>query len=234
MKRILPVTILAALLVVLTSPVQGKESTRGLYVEQLNKPAAKINNGVQYWLELQRNGKKTKVTNRSTFLDGDKLRIHVKPNFSGFAYVLLLQGSGGEQSVLFPATGLGANKVVAGREIVLPTSAPGKDAWMKFDENPGTEIVRVLISRTKIANPKTELPAQESVAIAGGDGDDNVPDDASVSIVASRSMKVRSSGSRNLTVENDDAPEEQGHTYVVGKADKVLSIDIALDHKPKG
>lgn len=234
MKRVLSLITIAAV-AMLAAPAQSKDSTRGLYVEQLKKPAAKINNGVSYWLELQRNGKKSRVTNRYTFLDGDKLRIHVKPNFNGYAYVLLLQGSGGEQSVLFPGSGLGANRVLAGQEIVLPTAAPGKDAWMKFDQNPGTEIVRVLVSREKIANPKAELPAQESVVIAGAESsDDNVPDDTSVAIVASRGAKLRSSGTKNLTVETDDAPEEQGNTYVVGKLSKVLSIDIALDHKSKG
>ncbi len=234
MKRLVPLTVFAILLG-LAAPAICKESTRGLYVEQLSKPTAKINNGVQYWLELQRNGKKTKVTNRSAFFDGDKLRIHVKPNFSGYAYVLLLQGSDGEQSVLFPSAGLGGNKVIAGNEIVLPVAAAGKEAWMKFDETPGTEIVRVIVSRTKISDPKTELPAKESVAVAGADtGDDNVPDDTQVCVVASKGMKVRSSGTRNLVVETDDAPQEQGHTYVVGKLSKVLSIDIALDHKPRG
>lgn len=228
MKHLISLSLLTTLCLT-AAPSFSKESARGLYVEQLSKPTAKINSGVQYWMELQRNGRKSKVSNRTAFYDGDKLRIHVKPNFNGFAYVLMLQGSNGEKSVLFPAAGLGGNRLVAGRELVLPVAKPGKDAWIKFDENPGTEVVRVLLSRAKI-NPDNELD-KASIVIAGADSsDDNIPDDTSVCVVASRKMKIRA-GTRNLVVETDEAPQEQGHTYVVSKSGKPLSIDIALDHK---
>lgn len=231
MKRLVHLSVIA-MLCSLTVPGFCKDSVRGLYVEQLNKPTAKINTGVQYWLELQRDGKSTKVSNRTEFQDGDKLRIHVKPNFNGYAYVLMLQGSNGEKSVLFPAAGLGRNKMEAGSEIVLPVAKEGKDAWIKFDENPGTEVVRILLSRNAI-NADEELD-KSSVVIAGAEAkDDTIPDDTSVCVVASRGTKIRPS-TRNLVVESDDAPEEQGHTYVVSKSPKALSIDIALDHKSHG
>src|SRR5271163_3228925 len=113
-----------------------KEDARNLYVEQLNKPASHINSGISYWLELKKaNATATsRVSNKKVFHNGDKLRLHVKPNFNGFAYVLMMQSSQGDHSVLFPTKKFPSNKIVAGHDIALPVGNGGP-AWMKFDEN---------------------------------------------------------------------------------------------------
>lgn len=208
------------------------KSARNLYVEQLNKQDANINTGVVYWLELNRDGKKTHVTNKTQFQEGDKIRIHIKPNIVCYSYILMLQGSNGEHSVLFPTKDLPDNKLKAGTEVVLPMDK-GKDeeAWLSFDDHPGTELVRVVVSRKKL-DPEKELPDGESstVTIASASGnDDSVPDGTVATIVGDSDTK----GGRNLTVVTSSKhPEEEGQTTVVGKSgEKALRVDIAMAHK---
>jgi hypothetical protein len=85
----------------------------------------------------------------------------------------------------------------------------------------------MLISRKKI-DVDTDS-GSSSVVIASSGGEDKVPDGTLVAIVVPKGSTV-SSSSRNLTVEQDAAPEKQGETTVVGKADKVLAVDMALHH----
>jgi hypothetical protein len=210
----------------------SKSAARNLYVEQLNKQDSKINTGVVYWLELNRDGKKTHVTNKTQFQEGDKVRIHVKPNIACWSYILLLQGSNGEHSVLFPSKDLPDNKLKAGSEVILPMDkTKGEEAWLSFDDHPGTELVRVVVSRKKI-DPEKELPDGESnsvkIAAARGD-DDDVPDGTAATIVGDSDAQ----GSRNLTVVTGSKhPDEEGQVTVVGKSgEKALRVDIAMNHK---
>ena len=205
-------------------------SARNLYVEQLKKPDSKMNTGVVYWLELNRDGKKSHVTNKMQFQEGDQLRIHIKPNIVCYSYILLLQGSKGDKSVLFPSEDLPDNKLKAGKEVILPVAKGGEEAWMKFDDHPGTEVVRVIVSRKKI-DPEKELPGGESstVAIASARGDDdNVPDGTAATIVGDDAKATR-----NLTVVTKSKhPDEEGQVTVVGKSgEKSLRVDIAMDHR---
>ncbi|MBX9668988.1 MAG: DUF4384 domain-containing protein [Candidatus Obscuribacterales bacterium] len=119
---------------------------KGLFFEQLDSPYKSLNTGVQYYIELHRDGHLSKVTNKFGFKNGDKIRFHVKSNVDGYAYILLKSGSRGEQSVLFPDQGSGDdNKVKRGDDYVIPSSG-----FLTFDDNPGTEKVSLLLSRTPI------------------------------------------------------------------------------------
>ncbi len=122
------------------------DGAKGLFFEQLDSPYKSLNTGVQYYIELHRDGHLSKVTNKFGFRNGDKIRFHVKSNVDGFAYILLKSGSRGEQSVLFPDQGSGDdNKVRRGEDYVIPSSG-----FLTFDDNPGTEKVSLLLSRTPI------------------------------------------------------------------------------------
>jgi hypothetical protein len=101
---------------------------------------------VTYWIELVRGGKTLHVTQKATFLSGDKIKFHVKPSIDGFAYVALKSGSQGESSVLFPLPNSKDNNHLAkGVDIAIPS-----DDFMQFDSNPGTEHVCLTLSRTPI------------------------------------------------------------------------------------
>lgn len=122
------------------------DGAKGLFYEQLEKPAATLNTGVQYWIELHREGKVMRVNNKTAFRSGDKIRFHVKSNVDAFAYILLKEGSGGEQAVLFPDTAHhDETKVIHGRDYPLPG-----DGFLTFDEHPGTERLLLLLSRTPV------------------------------------------------------------------------------------
>jgi len=208
---------------------ESATSARGLYVEQSSKQDSKMNTGIVYWLELNRDGKKSKVTNKTMFQEGDQLRIHMKPNVNCYGYVLELQGSQGDKAVLFPSDDLPEKQLKANKEVVLPLAKKGDEAWLKFDANPGTEIVRIVVSRKKI-DPETELPGGEtsSVKIASARGTDEDVPDGTVATVVDDNLKP----SRNLTVVTKSKhPDEEGQTTVVSKSkDKALRVDIAMEH----
>jgi hypothetical protein len=199
-----------------------KDDARNLYVEQLSKPASHINSGISYWLELKKANATaaSKVSNKKVFHSGDKLRFHVKPNFNGYAYVLMMQSSQGDHSVLFPTKKFPSNRIYAGRDIALPVGNGGP-AWMKFDENPGKETLRVICSRTPI-DPKTQFKKDDdTVTISSNEGDDTVPSGTVVSVE-----------SRNLTVEQSKKKPLHGSVTVVShNPKKLLAVDIVLNHQ---
>jgi len=120
-----------------------KGSAKDLFVEQLSKPTEKLNTGLTYWIELNRQGKVKRVNSTLAFKSGDKIRIHAVPNIDGYAYMVMLQGSTGKQAVLFPAPGLGQNnRVIHGKTYLIPTSGD-----LMFDSHPGKETVRLALSR---------------------------------------------------------------------------------------
>jgi hypothetical protein len=215
MKRFIPATFALVSMVLFSSGAAFADGdVRGMYVEQEHNPTAAKNTGLCYYLELKRG-------------DNPVKRCTNKSNVEGYAYIVQLQGSNGEKSVLFPSEDLGSNKIKPGSWMAIPKGSDGNDAWMKFDKHPGTEVIRMLVSRKKIDVDADS--GSSSVVIASNGGEDKVPEGTLVAIVVPKGSSV-SSSSRNLTVEQDSAPEKQGETTVVGKADKVLAVDMALHH----
>ncbi len=129
------------------SPARAQEqNARGLFFEQLDSPRENLNVGLSYWIELRRNSRMMRSDNLTTFKSGDHIRIHIEPNVAGYAYVVLLKGSTGKKSVLFPPPGENMNnQVSAGRKYTLPYRG-----YFVFDKNPGEEIVRVAVSRKPV------------------------------------------------------------------------------------
>jgi hypothetical protein len=103
----------------------GKVS--GMYHAQMQNPASQLNIGLTYWIELKRGDIRTRVSNKTEFQQGDKIRFHVRPNIDGYAYILMEEGSNGDRSVIFPAAQAGENKVTSGTEIAIPTAAEGQE-----------------------------------------------------------------------------------------------------------
>jgi hypothetical protein len=83
------------------------------------------------------------VDAETVFRSGDKIRVTVRANDSGYLYIVH-QGSSKTWALLFPneQTEHGSNKVEANRDYVLP--AGGR---FVFDENPGKERVFVVLTR---------------------------------------------------------------------------------------
>jgi hypothetical protein len=234
-------TIFAIFFAASTTQFASSEETataRGMFFEQVKKPDAKLNTGVIYWVELDRAGQKSHVNNKTEFVEGDKIRFHFKPNIDGYAYIQVAEGT--EKATLFPSAELTDNKVKCGEEIVLPFAKGTDQAWLKFDNNPGTETVRIIVSRTPIdLNSKND---------GKGSGSKEVEPDLKLSSSTTHADKIPNgtfvsmdepiggmmAGSRGLSLEVRHAPEEAGEIAVVN-ADpkKELAIDITLDHKKK-
>ncbi len=140
-----------------------EKGAKGLFFEQMESPEKSLNTGVQYYIELERNGSTKRVTNKERFQNGDRIRFHLKSNINGYAYILLSSGSRGEQSVLFPDPSSGDNnKVKSGTDYTLPETG-----FLTFDENPGTEKVTLVLSRTPIdAQAYLGHPAEAPTLIA--------------------------------------------------------------------
>jgi hypothetical protein len=208
-----------------------------MFFEQVKKPEANLNTGVIYWVELDRAGQKSRVNNKTEFVEGDKIRFHFKPNIDGFAYIQVAEGATGEKVTLFPSAELSDNKVKCGEEIVLPIAKGTDQAWLRFDDTPGTETVRIVVSRTPIDlenKGKNSRKVEPDLKVSSSTTHpDKVPTGTFVSL--DEPTGEPAAGSRGLIREPHHGAEEAGEIAVVS-ADpkKELAIDITLDHKKKG
>lgn len=154
----------AAMLVSTAAPTLALDKgAKGLFFEQLDSPSKDLNTGVQYWIELERDGETIRTNNKAEFRSGDRIRFRVKSNIKGYAYILLTTGSRGEQSVLFPDPSVNeSNKVLPGKTYTLPGMGS-----LTFDENPGMEKVTLLLSRHPIdAQAYLDKPTEQPTLIA--------------------------------------------------------------------
>jgi len=142
-----------------------EEGAKGLYFAQLEQPKEKLNTGVQYWIELHRQGQKLSVTNKYAFKSGDRIKFHVRANIDGFAYILLKTGSRGERAVLFPE-GREDNRVARGKDYSIP-----REDFLSFDSNPGTERVTLLLSRTPLDADAYLRQVNQEVTVIGSAAD---------------------------------------------------------------
>jgi hypothetical protein len=122
-------------------------AAKDMFKRQLQAPAGTaLNTGIQYWIELTTDGQSMRANNKTAFHSGDQVRFHVKPNIDGYAYVVMKNGSQGQQEVLFPdAQNAGQNRINRGQELVIPP-----DGAFEFDKNPGVERLGLYVSRKPI------------------------------------------------------------------------------------
>lgn len=201
------------------------EEAKSLYVEQLNAPDKPINAGVTYWIELTRDYKTRHVSNKFPFRNGDQIRFHIKPNFQGFAYILMMRGSDGGKAVLFPGKGSTKNQIAAGREVIIPS----QEKYLTFDKTPGTETLRLLLSRSPI-NPQQHLPGEQTVVVAAKSIGDSIPDDFAMSSGPNEPPKSTvepQKDSKNLVLSGHVATDI---TVVRRSPNKLLAVDILLNH----
>jgi hypothetical protein len=130
---------------------QGGNNQNVAYSDQLSGYYDNLSNpGIQYWIELSRNGTSNlkRVTDRHIFKSGDKIRIHVAGNAPGQLHVLH-KGSSGNQSVL-PVSMASGNSIETGKDYVIPSDG----GWLLFDNNKGAEELKFVFS-TKGPNSRS-------------------------------------------------------------------------------
>lgn len=236
------------------SSTEASKGAKDLFYKQKSDPTVVLNTGLQYWIELKRSGKTQSVSNKFAFRSGDSIRIHVIPNTDAYGYVILKEGSRGEQSVLFPDSRFhDDNKLKANKDYALP-----QDGFMTFDQNPGTEKLILLLSRKSLeANKYLKDKTHKHVIIASNkDGSkDLIPG----SVVMAYSEADVSSGAPTIQAAADESkinvdktnvdknnsktkPETKPFaeeslaqaltTFVQKDPAQVLSVELALAHQP--
>lgn len=97
--------------------------------------------GTKITIELNRNGRFSFVKPTYIFRSGDKIRLRLATNFEGYISLMNV-GSTGEVQFLYPYDGAN-NRVMPAKDIQIPSS----DAWIVFDNKPGTENLTVIMSK---------------------------------------------------------------------------------------
>lgn len=107
---------------------------------------------INYWIELNRNGKIYRCNNKMEFKSGDAIRFHLIPESDGFAYLVMKAGTTGKSDVLFPNKTYGTNNYLRrGQDYPIPS-----EGWMQFDNHPGTEQLGLMFAHNKVdINPNS-------------------------------------------------------------------------------
>ena len=134
--------------------------------------------GVQYWIDrLSPSGELKRASSSATFRRGDRIKVSLRSNQDGYLYVINV-GSTGASTVLFPTeSAQGTNLVLANQVLEIPPNG-----FFRFDENPGEEILLVMLSPTPIdsgapggAPPTRTAEAEQAPAAAPAQGAETMP-----------------------------------------------------------
>jgi hypothetical protein len=192
-------------------------NTKGLFLEQLESPASKINTGLKYWILLNENGKLRSVNSLHLFKNGDKIRFRMLPNINGYAYVVMVEGTSGKSKLLFPLSNKSKAQVLAGKQYTMPAQG-----YFQFDDKPGIEKLRVVVSRQpqpleSLLQNKTE---QKIVVIAQSSAPDSIIEDEKESTISAVGK------AEETPLEFTTIPE--------GAEDSVLDYSKDLNYVPPG
>lgn len=171
----------------------------------------------------------------TTFHSGDRIRVQVSANTSGYLYVVT-QGSSGQWSLLFPSPEVsgGSNLIQKGETRVVPSASQGQ--WY-FNDQAGTEKLFVVLTR----QPEPDL--DKLIYSVGGQKNDTPGEARTLLAKATISdqtiNRLRSQvAARDLVFEKVDADPGTGTiekaAYVVNPSrapDARLVVDVALRHQ---
>ena len=172
-------------------------------------------------LKRDASGQYSEVDPDTNFRSGDRIRLHVDANTSGYLYVVM-QGSSGTWKLLFPSAEVagGSNLVGKGESRQIP---PGNTGQFVFDEQAGNEKLFIVLTR----QPEADL--DKLIYSMGG----------TKALVAQASLQddviTRLRGqvaSRDLVFEKVDSSENAAYVVNPSSApDARLVVDLALKHK---
>ena len=184
--------------------------------------AASVPLGLRYAvLKRDEGGQYQEVDPDTSFRSGDRIRLKVDANTSGYLYVVM-QGSSGTWKLLFPSAEVagGSNLVRKGESRQIP---PGNSGQFVFDEQAGNEKLFIVLTR----QPEADL--DKLIYSMGG----------TKALVAQASLlddvvsKLRGQvASRDLVFEKVDSSENAAYVVNPSSApDARLVVDVALKHK---
>ncbi len=179
-------------------------------------------------------GKFQEVNADANFHSGDRIRVQVETNSSGFLYVVS-QGSSGAWKLLFPSAEVagGSNLIQQGDKRMLPSA--GETGWWRFTEQAGVEKLFVVLTRQpepdldkliySMGAPQNDVGASRTLLAQASVGDD---------VIARLRQQV---SARDLVFEKVDTDTGSGKVekaaYVVNPSaapDSRLVVDVALKH----
>jgi hypothetical protein len=210
------------------TPVARQNVAKQTTVPAVN--AANVPLGLRYSvLRRDAGGSFAEVDADSTFRSGDRIRLHVDTNTSGYLYVVM-QGSSGNWRLLFPSSDVdgGNNRIEKGASQQIPAGGAGQ---FVFDQQSGTEKIFLVLSR----KPETDLDKLIYSITGAKSSDRTLMAQAAVGddVVNRLREEVKS---RDLIFEKVDEVSDTKNekaTYVVNpKAtdDARLVVDVALKH----
>ena len=182
--------------------------------------AATVPLGLRYAvLKRDEGGQYQEVDPDVSFRSGDRIRLKVDANTSGYLYVVM-QGSSGTWKLLFPSAEVagGSNLVRKGDTRQIP---PGDRGQFVFDEQAGNEKLFIVLTRQPEPDLDKLIYSMGGTLVSQAAVRDNVV------------SKLRGQvASRDLVFEKVDSTENAA--YVVNPStapDARLVVDVALKHK---
>ena len=185
---------------------------------------SEVSNGIKYWIELQRGGKRFRCNSRTAFKSGDQIRFHVIPEVDGYAYVVLKQGSSGAKpAVLYPPQEKPNNILRADTDYPLPY-----DGWLAFDNTPGIEKLSLVFSRQKVDTQRFTNDRIEVAYIGESGSKDIVPTRMKLSFDSEAPNIISADIAESSTIAHNP---KSNVTRLVCLDNGMLAVDIALAHQ---
>ncbi|OQX28270.1 MAG: hypothetical protein BWK80_00985 [Desulfobacteraceae bacterium IS3] len=181
---------------------------------------SKVKPGIMYWIELvSPDNAPQRVSNDRIFRSGDKIRLHISANADGYLCVLH-EGSTGTSKII-PISDAGNGGVRMGADYVIPS----KKGWLRFDNNPGEEKLKLLFAPVN-SSPDVLNVMQRSFTLTGTESVDQLIDIYDKYKENRGILRHVESGmrSRDLFVEDGDMPETDFNVEV--KPDFKTQSDI--------
>ena len=191
-----------------------------------NLSQASENMGIRYRItQLVEPCEQVPVDANSLFRAGDQIRFSMESNTDGYLYILN-QGTSGAWRYIFPHPLIngGENLINKGVEYTIPPRS-----WLKFDQNPGEEVIIVVVTKNK-------LDPLESGILEQRQSNSSIPPTSQVIQELNNHLKTR-----DLIFEQEYSPiSYQGvqkkvvqNTYVVNPdPDSYFVTRIVLKHNP--
>jgi hypothetical protein len=173
-------------------------------------------------LKRDASGQYNEVDPDTSFRSGDRIRLKVDANTSGYLYVVM-RGSSGTWKLLFPSAEVagGSNHVIKGESRQIPSGERGQ---FVFDDQAGSEKLFIVLTR----QPEPDL---DKLIYSMGGKPESLISQAMVAddVVSKLRAQVNS---RDLVFEKADSNENAAYVVNPSSApDARLVVDIALKHK---
>jgi hypothetical protein len=180
-------------------------------------PVANVANtplGMRYSvMKRDAGGKFAEVDADSTFRSGDRIRLNVDTNTTGYLYVVM-QGSSGNWSLLFPSSDVegGNNRIEKGSSQQIP---PGDKGQFVFNDQLGTEKLFLVLTR----RPEPDLD-KLIYSINGSSG-----------AGSERTLMAKATVGNDVVNRLRDEVKSRDLVNPSRANDAMLVVDVALKHK---